>query len=111
MSQKPEFLSYNVLVKDLKAVMANGLNAKVHHPHGTTARLVCEYYYKLAQANASEDERKYLSTIRKKIESGNLSEILRERVVKRSQRTSLREAIVDVYSKLTDNLVKNQPYI
>jgi hypothetical protein len=110
MNQQPELLPHAVLVQDLKAVMTNGLGASVYHPQGRTARHVCEYYCNLAQANASEDEKKYLSTVRRRIESGNLSEILRERVMKRSQRTSLREAIVDVYSELSDSLAKNQPY-
>jgi gamma-glutamyl:cysteine ligase YbdK (ATP-grasp superfamily) len=109
-NREPEFLPHAVLVQDLKATMMNGLDAKVHHPHGKTARHVCEYYYNLAKANASEDEKKYLSTVRRRIESGNLSEILRGRIVKRSQRTSLREAIVDVYSELACGLAKNQPY-
>jgi gamma-glutamyl:cysteine ligase YbdK (ATP-grasp superfamily) len=110
MNQEPELLPHAVLVQDLKAVMTNGLGAEVHHPQGRTARRVCEYYYNLARANASEDERKYLPTVRRRIESGNLSEILRGRVMERSQRTSLREAIVDVYSGLAGNLAKNQPY-
>jgi hypothetical protein len=110
MNQEPEILPHAVLLQDLKAVMANGLRAIVHHPQGRTAHRVCEYYYNLAQTNASEDEKKYLPTIRKRIESGNLSEILRERVMKRSERMSLREAIVDVYSELTSSLAKNQPY-
>jgi gamma-glutamyl:cysteine ligase YbdK (ATP-grasp superfamily) len=110
MSRDPELLPHAVLVQDLKAVMMNGLGTKVHHPHGRTARRVCKYYCDLAQANASEDEKKYLSIIRRRIECGNLSEILRGRVVKKSQRMSLREAIVDVYSELAERLAKNQPY-
>jgi gamma-glutamyl:cysteine ligase YbdK (ATP-grasp superfamily) len=110
MNREPEFLPHAVLVQDLKAVIGNGLDAKVHHPQGRTASRVCKYYYSVAQANASEDEKKYLSIVRKRIESGNLSETVRARIVKRSQRTSLREAIVDVYAELADSLAKNQPY-
>jgi gamma-glutamyl:cysteine ligase YbdK (ATP-grasp superfamily) len=110
MNQEPEFLPHAVLVDDLRAIVMNGLGARVHHPHGRTARRVCEYYWNLAWANASKDEKKYLSTIRRRIEAGNLSEILRERVVRRSQRTSLAEAIVDIYSELTSSLAKNEPY-
>ena len=110
LNSEPEFLPHAVLVQDLKAVIRNGLDATVHHPKGRTVRHICEYLYKIAQANASEDEKKYLSIVRRRIESGNLSETLRERVMKRSQRTSLKEAIVDVYSELADSLAKNQPY-
>jgi carboxylate-amine ligase len=109
-TREPEFLPHAVLVQDLKAVMTNGLDARVQHPRGRTARRVCEYYYDVAQANASEDEKKYLSIVRRRIESGSLSDILRERVMKRSQRTSLREAIVHVYSELAGSLAKDQPY-
>ena len=111
MSRDPEFLPHDVLVQDLKAIVTNGLGAKVHHPHGETARQVCEYYHSLAQANATEDEKKYLPTVRRRIECGNLSELLRQRVVKKSQRTTLREALVDVYSELAESLAKNQPYL
>jgi gamma-glutamyl:cysteine ligase YbdK (ATP-grasp superfamily) len=110
MNMEPELLPHTVLVHDLKAVITNGFDASIHHPQGRTARRVCEYYYNLAHANASEDEKKYLSTVWRRIESGNLSEILRERVMKRSQRTSLREAIVDIYSELAGSLATNQPY-
>ena len=110
MNQELETLPHAVLVQDLKTVMANGLRAIVHHPQGRTARRVCEYYYNLAQANASVDERKYLPTIKRRIDSGNLSEILRDRIMKRSEKTSLREAIIDVYLELTNSLAKNQPY-
>jgi len=111
MKQKPEFLPHAVLVQDLNAIIMNGLSASVHHPHGETARRVCEYYYhNLALGNATADEKKYLPIIRRRIESGNLSEILRERVKKKSQRTDLKEAIIDTYSELAENLTKDQPY-
>ncbi|HVP17192.1 MAG TPA: hypothetical protein VMT42_07480 [candidate division Zixibacteria bacterium] len=46
----------------------------------------------------------------KRIECGNLSEIIRERVLKKRYRTNLKEAIIDIYSDLTESLAKNQPY-
>jgi gamma-glutamyl:cysteine ligase YbdK (ATP-grasp superfamily) len=110
MNSEPEFLPHAVLVQDLKAVIRNGLDAAVHHPKGRTARQVCKYFYNIARSNASEEEKRYLSIVRRRIEYGNLSETLRERVMKGSQRTSVREAIVDVYSELADSLAKNQPY-
>ena len=110
MNQDPELLPHTVLVQDLSAIMMNGLNASVHHPHGDTARRVCEYYYNLALENATADEKKYLPIIQKRIECGNLSEILRERVLKKSHRTDLKEAIIDTYSELAESLAKNQPY-
>jgi gamma-glutamyl:cysteine ligase YbdK (ATP-grasp superfamily) len=110
MNQEPEFLPHTVLVQDLNAIIINGLSASVHHPHGETARRVCEYYYNIALGNATADEKKYLPIVQRRIECGNLSEILRERVEKKSQRTDLREVIIDTYSELAENLAKNQPY-
>lgn len=109
-NQDPEFLPHTVLVQDLNAITINGLGASVHHPHGETARQVCEYYYNLALCNATADEKKYLPIIQRRIDRGNLSEILRERVEKKSQTTDLRETIVDIYSELSENLARNQPY-
>jgi hemerythrin-like domain-containing protein len=111
MNLDPEFLTHTVLVQDLNAIMMNGLSASVHHPHGKTARRVCEYYYNIALENATEDEKKYLPLIRRRIEYGNLSEILRERVGKKSRRTDLKEAIIETYSELAESLAKNQPYL
>jgi gamma-glutamyl:cysteine ligase YbdK (ATP-grasp superfamily) len=111
MKQDPEFLPHKLLVQDLKAIIMDGLSAAVHHPHGETANRVCEYYYhNLALKNATADEKKYLPIILKRIESGNLSEILRDRVKKKSKRTELKEAIIDTYSELAESLAKNQPY-
>jgi gamma-glutamyl:cysteine ligase YbdK (ATP-grasp superfamily) len=110
MNQDPEFLPRTVLVRDLNAIMMNGLSANVQHPHGETARRVCEYYYNVALQNATADEEKYLPIIQRRIERGNLSEILRKRVEKKSQRTDLREAIIDTYSDLAESLARNQPY-
>jgi carboxylate-amine ligase len=111
MNLDPEFLPHTVLAKDLKTIMMRGLNAKVHHPHGETARQVCEHYYhNIALENATDDEKKYLPIVQRRIERGNLSEILRERVEKKSQRTDLKEAIIDTYSELEETLAKNQPY-
>jgi carboxylate-amine ligase len=110
MNQAPEFLPHKFLVQDLNAIMMNGLNASVHNPHGETARRVCQYYYNVALGNATANEKKYLPIIYKRIERGNLSEILRERVTKKRQRTDLEEVIIDTYSELAESLERNQPY-
>jgi hypothetical protein len=110
MNQDAEFLPHVILVEDLNAIMMSGLRASVRHPHGENARRVCEYYYNIALGNATADEKKYLPIIQRRIERGNLSEILRERVEKKSQRTDLREVIIDIYSELVKSLARNQPY-
>jgi hypothetical protein len=90
--------------------MKAGSDAKVLHPQGQTARQVCRQLYETAWRNASNEEKDYLPIVKKRIENGNLSEIIRERVQKRAQKTDLREAIRDVYSGLTNSLRDNQPY-
>lgn len=98
------------LIRDFNSVVKEGLNAKVMHPSGRTARQVCERLLKTAWENASGEERKYLSLVEKRIEYGSLSEVIREHVTRRAQKTSLNEAIVDVYSKLIKSLLNNEPY-
>jgi len=110
MRETVEFLPYEILVKDFNAVVVSGLNAKFLHPHGSTARQVCQYFFKIAWKNATEEEKKYLPIIRKRIECGSLSEIIRERIVRKAQKTDFREAIINIYSRLIKNLTDNQPY-
>jgi len=110
MRGKAELLPHEILVKDFKSVVRAGLNAKVMHPKGPTARQVCEHFLKVAWKNATEGEKKYLPIIEKRIERGNLSEIIRERVRRKSQKTDFREATITVYSRLINGLVENEPY-
>jgi gamma-glutamyl:cysteine ligase YbdK (ATP-grasp superfamily) len=105
-----EPLPHQLLVRDFNSVMAKGLNAKVLHPNGETARQVCQYLFNLASENAQEDEKKYLWIVKKRIESGNLSELIRERILEKAQKTDLEEAILSVYSTLIKCLADNQPY-
>jgi len=110
MRETVEFLPHEILVKDFNSVVVDGLNAKVLHPHRSTARKVCQYFFKIALENASEEEKKYLPIIRKRIECGSLSEIIRNRILIKAQKTDFREAIIDIYSRLIKNLSDNQPY-
>ena len=110
MAEKPQLLPHEILVKDLNSVLKNGLNAKVSYPNGQTARKVCQYLFKIALANASDEEKEYLPTIEKRIEHGSLSEIISERVREKAQRTDFKEAILSVYLRLVKNLRDNQPY-
>lgn len=105
-----ELLPHRTLVNDFNAVIKHGLNAKVSHPLGSTARHVCKYLLKTAWENASEEERKYLPIIEKRIELGNLSEIIKNHVLRKTQKTNLKEAIISVYSNLMKNLINNEPY-
>jgi len=110
MEQQTELISHDVLVSDFNSVVSDGLNAMVLHPAGKTAREVCRYLCKLASDNATEQEKQYLWLIRKRIEQGNLSEMIREKVSRRAQKTDYAEAIRDVYSMLINCLADNQPF-
>jgi len=110
LAEDAEPLPHQLLVEDYNAVVRDGLNAKVQHPDGDTARQVCQHLYRLAVENASEEEAKYLWIVKKRIDAGNLSELIRGAVLKKAQRTDFKEAIVSVYSKLIKCLSDNQPY-
>lgn len=103
-------LPHEILIGDFHSVVAGGLDAKLQNPNGKTARELCLFLLKIASENASKEEKKYLPIIRKRITEGNLSEIVRKRVQAKSQKTDLKEAIVNVYSKLSESLIDNRPY-
>lgn len=110
MEEKAEPLPHETLVKDFNSVVETGLKAKVTHPHRQTAQQVCEHFFKIAWKNATKEEKKYLPIIKKRIECGSLSEIIRDKVKRRAQKTNFKEAVIDVYSRLIKSLVENQPY-
>jgi len=105
-----ELLPHDLLIKDFNKVVKDGLNAQVLNPRGKTARQVCQYYLKLALEYAEEDEKKYLWIIKKRLNNGNLSEIIRDRVLNRAGKTDFHEAVINVYSTLIKCLSDNEPY-
>ena len=110
MELKAEVLPHDQLVKDFNMTVKEGLNAQVSNPYGKTARQVCQYYLNLALEYADEEEKKYLWVIKKRIDDGSLSEIIRCRVLKRAQKTAFHEAVINVYSTLIKCLSDNEPY-
>jgi gamma-glutamyl:cysteine ligase YbdK (ATP-grasp superfamily) len=110
MSTKQTLLPHELLVADFNSVVVNGLNAQVLNPKGPTARDVCRYLFEISWQNAQEEEKKYLPIIKKRIENGNLSDLIRKNLQKKAQHTTFKEAIIDLYSKLIKCLVTNQPY-
>ncbi|XES76898.1 MAG: glutamate-cysteine ligase family protein [Candidatus Bathyarchaeia archaeon] len=108
--ESPQFLPHDLLVEDFNLVLAEGLNAQVRHPRGPTARSVCQHLYTVAWANATAEEKTYLPLVKKRIEQGNLSDVIRKDVLKRAQHTDFMDAIITVYSKLIRCLATNQPY-
>lgn len=105
-----EILPHQLLVNDYRAIIKDGLQAKVLHPTGKTAQEVCQYFLDLASKYADEHEKKYLWIIEKRIKEGNLSEIIRKRVLIRAQKTTFKEATINIYSKLAKCVYDNEPY-
>jgi len=105
-----EYQPHDVLVNNLRAVIRDGLDALVQHPKGTTARQVCLHLHRIAEKNASSEEKKYLGIIKRRIEEGNLSDLILKEVTKRVLRTDLGEAIFTVYSSLASSLERNRVY-
>jgi gamma-glutamyl:cysteine ligase YbdK (ATP-grasp superfamily) len=110
LNEDVQLVPHEILVKDFNSVVAKGLNAQTEHPAGRTAREVCQFLFGLAWKNASEEERKYLPIVKRRIDRGSLSDAIRERVERKAQKTNLKEAVVGVYSRLVENLMDNQPY-
>jgi gamma-glutamyl:cysteine ligase YbdK (ATP-grasp superfamily) len=110
MEQQPVPVAHDVLVSDFNSIVSDGLDAMVLHPKGKTARDVCRYYFDLASGNATEDEKEYLWIVKRRIEGGSLSELIREKVVHKAKKTDIIEAIRSVYSTLTKCLADNQPF-
>ena len=110
MAQQSELLSHDILVSDFNSAISEGMDGIVLHPEGKTAQQVCQYLFKLALENADEDERKYLLLVKTRIENGNLSELIRERVTRKARKTDFGEAVRSVYSTLAKCLVDNQPF-
>ena len=109
-ANQEELPSHDILVGDFNSAVSEGSNSRVLNPKGKTARDVCRYLMKIASENANEDERQYLWLIRNRIENGCLSEIIRERVMQKAQRTDFVEAVRSVYSSLIKHLAVNEPF-
>jgi glutamate---cysteine ligase / carboxylate-amine ligase len=101
---------HELLVQDFNSILKEGLKAKTSSQNGKTARQVCQYYLNLAQKHADEDEKIYLGIVKRRLNEGSLSEVLRARVLARAAKTSFREAIPYVYSTLIRCLRDNEPY-
>lgn len=110
LKREDELILRRVLLKDFNSIIADGLSARTISPLGKIARQLCMRLLKVAEENASTEEKEYLPIIKKRIECGSLSEIIRERVETKAQKTDFKEAIITVYSELIKSLTRNQPY-
>jgi gamma-glutamyl:cysteine ligase YbdK (ATP-grasp superfamily) len=109
-NEDPKPLPHDILVKDFNNIIEKGLAAETQHREGRTAKAVCQYYFKVALENASEEEKDYLWLVKERIEKGNLSNLIRESISAKAQKTDFAEAVRTVYSKLVKCLANNQPY-
>lgn len=103
-------MTRDTLIADLKSIVTNGLDARTRNPCGCTAQQICNNLLKRAEENATAEEKKYLPLVAKRIERGNLSNAIRDRIRQRAYKTELKEAIVDVYSELVKSLIDNEPF-
>lgn len=110
MNDGVQLLPRRILVHDFNSVIKFGLSAEVHHPIGPFARDVCQHLLRTALSYATEEEKEYLPLVQKRVECGSLSESIRKRVGVRAQKASLKEAVIDVYSALSDCLIRNDPF-
>lgn len=101
-------LPHKILVSDYNHIIKEGRQALVHHPEGPRAKDVCKYLYQKAWQSATSEEREFLPIIKKRIERGNISECILEQVKTKIPKTSPKEAIISVYSKLAEHLIKNE---
>lgn len=108
--QDAKLLPHESLVKDFNSVIREGRKAIVAHPKGPTARDVCNYLYGLASKHASDEDNEYLPLVKRRIEEGNLSEVIVRKVQQKSQKAETHEAIISTYLDLSKALQKNTPY-
>jgi gamma-glutamyl:cysteine ligase YbdK (ATP-grasp superfamily) len=104
------FMPYQLLTRDFNAVIEQGLDAKVHHPYGPTARDVCSYYLRIASENASPEEAAYLSHIKARIEEGSLATLIRRDLQHCGKNMAWEDAITHIYQKLVTCLARNHTY-
>jgi gamma-glutamyl:cysteine ligase YbdK (ATP-grasp superfamily) len=109
-SQDSKLAPHQVLVEDFNDIILNGRSAATSNSIGKNAKNVCQHYLKLAQEYADSEEKKYLPLVKRRIEEGSLSELIRKRVERRAEKTNLREAILDIYSTLIKCLNNNEPF-
>lgn len=110
MEEQTPHLKHEILVRDFKSIVKDGLNARVEDSRGKTAREVCLSLLRLASDYATDEEKKFLPIVHKRIEQGNLSNVLREKIVRKSQKTDFKEAVIHIYLELTESLIDNRPY-
>ena len=101
---------HDLLVQDFNTIIREGRNAPVQHSNGPTAKDVCNYFFKIAIEYATSEEKPYLSFVQKRIENGNLSELIMRDVKAKANNKDLHDAIAEVYLDIAKCWEKNTPY-
>ncbi|MGQ0815706.1 MAG: glutamate-cysteine ligase family protein [Gemmatimonadota bacterium] len=112
---------HELLVEDFQATIQHGTEAWVHAPHAETARNangcarvkdVLKLLLAGARAHAPMQDMKYLDLVERVIESGSLSERIRNHLLPYASRSAdeFNEATRHLYSQLIDSLEANEPW-
>lgn len=116
-----ELPPHEVLVRDFRAAVRDGSEARVAAPHsdaergadgGTTARAVLRALLDACRGDARKDEAEYLELVERVIETGSLAERIRAalRPHENAADEDFTEAARRVYIELMDCLEANEPW-
>jgi len=108
--EQPIPVPNRILVHDLESIIKDGLAAEVKHPFAKTAREVCNCLLEIARRNATPEEHPFLEIVDRRIQFGNLAELIRRSVIKKARRTNSIEAMRSVYHRLVECLCDNEPF-
>ncbi len=100
----------DMLVRDYREVIKDGLKAKVEHPAGKTAKDVCLNFLNTAKENATIEESSYLNLIENRITKGNLANLILRDIIQFAKDKNFHNSVLEVYSNLIKCLQRNRPY-
>ncbi len=110
MSENVSLRLHEELVRDLWPIVANGLCAKVSFPNASTARDVCFEFLETARAAATAEEKDYLGIVEHRIAEGSLADLILRDLVGSAGVRNFDNAVLEIYTRLTNCLRDNVPY-
>jgi hypothetical protein len=114
--------AHRVLIEDFDRVVKSGLAARVEAPHlqpwlrksraSSSARALVQRLLELAEPGVPPHERHYLGLLQTRLRQGNLSERIREEILKKGGRTERKrhQVIRGIYEELAHCLETNTPW-
>jgi gamma-glutamyl:cysteine ligase YbdK (ATP-grasp superfamily) len=107
-----------MLVRDYDRVVRAGRAARVAASHlrgrrrsgEITARAVLESLLERVTDDTPPDERPYLDLVARRVEHGNLSELIARRLRRAPSARTRRALLVETYLELAERLVENEPW-